>query len=57
MAYIDVLKHLGWRAAEGTARFAFWLESPRVFPWATIGAGLLVVVLMIGAFMQRGGVC
>jgi hypothetical protein len=46
-----------WSAFERLARFAFWLESPRVFPWVAIGAGLLVVVLMIGAFMQRGGVC
>lgn len=51
------IKHLAWSAAEGTARFACWLESPRVFPWVTLGAGLLVVALMIGAFMQRGGVC
>jgi hypothetical protein len=46
-----------WSIFEGIARFAFWLESPRVFPWVTLGAGLLVVALMIGAFMQRGGVC
>lgn len=57
MVYVEVLKHIGWSAAEGTARFACWLESPRVFPWVTLGAGLLVVALMIGAFMQRGGLC
>ena len=50
-------KHMAWSAAAGIARFAFWLESPRVFPWVTLGAGLLVVALMIGAFMQRGGLC
>lgn len=49
--------NLVWSAFEGLARFAFWLESPRVFPWVTVFAGLLVVALMIGAFMQRGGVC
>lgn len=51
------IKHMAWSAAEGTARFACWLESPRVFPWFALGAALLVVVLMIGAVMQRGGVC
>lgn len=51
------IEHFIWSAFEGLARFASWLESPRVFPWVALGAGLLVVVLMIGAFMQRGGVC
>jgi len=51
------IKHAAWAAAECTTRFAVWLDSPRVFPWFAVMAALGVVALMIGAFMQRGGVC